>query len=532
MKKSVVLLGLLLNITVLFAQKFNYSIELIPQNIPNLFGVQAFAHADYNGSYLIFGGRLDGLHRRQPNASFDLVGHNNQVLLIDPSLQVSYSKSLSSLPVSIKEQLSSTNMQYYQEGNMLYLIGGYGYSTDSADHITFPYLTAVKIDELILAIKNNSSITSCFRQIHDEQFAVTGAHLKKIYNTFYLVGGQRFDGRYNPMMHATFVQKYTDAYLKFNISDNGTSISISNKQTVSNADQFHRRDYNVVAQITKDRKEGIIAFSGVFQPQADIPFLNSVSIDSSGYYVNPSFSQYYNHYHCATIPLYDSTKNEMHNLFFGGIAQYYDSAGVLVQDNNVPFVKTIARVSRDADGVLSEYKLNKEMPGYLGAGAEFLLNHSIASYANGVIKLNSLQTDSALLGYIYGGITSTAKNVFWVNDGSQSTASNVFYKVYLVKSLNTSSTLNEQSINKLQLQIYPNPSEGNVHLIFNLEQKQQVVIEVFDTAGKKVCERLLSDTEVGENRYRIEEKNFEQNGVYFVYVKVGDKKVMQKVVIQ
>ena len=43
--------------------------------------------------------------------------------------------------------------------------------------------------------------------------------------------------------------------------------------------------------------------------------------------------------------------------FFGGIAQYYDSLGILVQDNNVPFVKTIARVTRDASGTMAEYKL-------------------------------------------------------------------------------------------------------------------------------------------------------------------------------
>jgi hypothetical protein len=52
----------------------------------------------------------------------------------------------------------------------------------------------------------------------------------------------------------------------------------------------------------------------------------------------------------------------MHTVFFGGIAQYYDSLGILVQDNNVPFVKTIARVTRDASGTMAEYKLPIVMP--------------------------------------------------------------------------------------------------------------------------------------------------------------------------
>jgi hypothetical protein len=320
--------------------------------------------------------------------------------------------------------------------------------------------------------------------------------------------------------------------LKFQIVDDGTTISITNKQKIVDAEQLHRRDYNVISQITKDRQEGIIAFSGVFQVQADIPYLNSVSIDSAGHSVNPNFSQYYNHYHCATIPLYDSLNNKMHNLFFGGIAQYYDSAGILVQDNNVPFVKTIARVTRDEFGGLSEYKMSTEMPGYLGAGAEFLINQNIPTFTNGIIKLNSLTEDSVLLGYVFGGINSTAKNVFWINDGTQSTASSVLYKVVLVKNTTTTNILNEQSINKLQLQIYPNPSEGKVHLIFNLIQKENVIISVYDLTGKLICERVITDAEIGENRYRIEEKNLEYAGEYMVYVTVGKNKVLQKLIIE
>jgi hypothetical protein len=222
----------------------------------------------------------------------------------------------------------------------------------------------------------------------------------------------------------------------------------------------------------------------------------------------------------------------MHNLFFGGIAQYYDSAGILVKDNNVPFVKTIARVTRDEFGGLSEYKMSTEMPGYLGAGAEFLINQNIPTFTNGIIKLNSLTEDSVLLGYVFGGINSTAKNVFWINDGTQSTASSVLYKVVLVKNTTTTNILNEQSINKLQLQIYPNPSEGKVHLIFNLIQKENVIISVYDLTGKLICERVITDAEIGENRYRIEEKNLEYAGEYMVYVTVGKNKVLQKLIIE
>ena len=119
----------------------------------------------------------------------------------------------------------------------------------------------------------------------------------------------------------------------------------------------------------------------------------------------------------------------------GGIAQYYEVKGLLVQDNNVPFVKTISRVTRTADGKMTEYKMPVEMPAFLGAGAEFIPAHSAHTmqYGNGVFKLEKWVSDSTHVGYIYGGINSTNENIFWTNDGTQSTALDRIYKVLFVK---------------------------------------------------------------------------------------------------
>jgi hypothetical protein len=182
-----------------------------------------------------------------------------------------------------------------------------------------------------------------------------------------------------------------------------------------------------------DGQEGLTAFSGVFQVNADLPYLNCVNIDSSGYSVNKDFSQYYNQYHCAHIPLFSSVSNEMHNIFFGGIAQYSDSAGVLVRNDNVPFVKTIAKVTRDRNGKMTENKLPVEMPAFLGAGSEFIPVRNLPKYENEVIKLDDIQPDSTLIGYIFGGINSTESEIFWSNNGTQSTANNSIFKVYLIR---------------------------------------------------------------------------------------------------
>ena len=114
-------------------------------------------------------------------------------------------------------------------------------------------------------------------------------------------------------------------------------------------------------------------FSGVFQPDVDLPWLNTVDVDSTGYSVNNQFSQLLNQYHTAHLPVYDASVNAMHTVFFGGIGRYYvDSAtGLLKDDPNVPFVRTISRVTRYSNGTMDEVKTG-DMPGLMGSGAEFV----------------------------------------------------------------------------------------------------------------------------------------------------------------
>ncbi|MDP5169968.1 MAG: T9SS type A sorting domain-containing protein, partial [Bacteroidia bacterium] len=391
----------------------------------------------------------------------------------------------------------------------------------------------VKVSAVIEAVVAGTPFTGFFRQISDAQFAVTGGHLKMINNTYYLVGGNRFDGDYNPMGHSTYTQVYTDAIRKFNLEDDGTTLTVTHLPTITDAANLHRRDYNAAPHITPNGAEGISVFSGVFQPTVNLPFLSSVSIDSVGYALDSNFQQYYNHYHCAVLPLYSALTQEMHTVFFGGIAQYYDSAGVLVQDNQVPFTSTIARVTRGADGALAEYKLPEEMPALLGASAEFIPLTQIPAYRNEVMKLDELPQDSTLVGYIYGGISSTARNVFFTNTGTQSSASNQIFRVYVIKTETTGlDQLNEHSTGSLRLQVFPNPNEGEFAVKFQLTKVEPAKISIFAMDGKKLSEETLSNLHPGENTYRpnLQGVNVRQNLI--ILVETPSETAMQKVVIQ
>lgn len=519
-----------------FSQTAPFSIVIEPMNITGLGGIQSFAYAQDNGKWLIVGGRLDGLHQIQPFAAFDVAGNNNQLIVVNPITQQKWSAPLTSLPTSMQEQLSSTNMEFYQEGDYLYFIGGYGYSATAGDHTTYSNLTAIKVSEVINAVINATDFTSFFRQISDPKFQVTGGRLKKINANYYLLGGQKFIGRYNPVGPGNgpgFIQEYTNSIRIFSIIDNGTSITINHLPSYTDSENLHRRDYNAESQIMPNGEEGITMFSGVFQENADLPFLNSVDVDTSGYTVNNIFQQYYNHYHCGVLPLYSASNNEMHTLFFGGIAQYYDSSGTMVQDNNVPFVKTIARVTRDANGVMAEYKLPIEMPTLLGAGSEFIPNLDIAHYNNEVLKLDDMTSDPTLTGYIYGGISSSAPNIFFNNDGTQSSASSQIFKVYLTNNIAISvDNLYDQSIGSLKLTVYPNPGKDKIYLKYYLTKNENVYITITDITGKLISNTLIRNQSVGENIYSYKINNLLKNGVYFLTLKTPYEKATQKFIIE
>lgn len=519
-----------------YAQTAPFEITIEPISIPQLGGIQSYAFGQYDGKWLLVGGRLDGLHQRQPFAAFDIAGHNNQLIVVDPVTQQKWSASLTSLPTSIQEHLSSTNMEFHQDGDYLYCVGGYGYSATVGDHTTYSNLTAIKIPDVINAVINNTNLTSFFRQITDSQFQVTGGRLNKIDDTYYLLGGQKFIGRYNPMGPNNgpgFIQEYTDAIRKFELTDDGTTIAITHLASFVDSANLHRRDYNAESQILPDGSHGITMFSGVFQHTTNLPFLNSVTVDNNGYVVNDTFQQYYNHYHCPVLPIYSELDNEMHTVFFGGIAQFYDSNGTLVQDDNVPFVNTIARVTRDASGSMAEYKLPIEMPSLLGSGAEFIPNLNFPHFSNQVFKLDDVTTDNVLIGYIFGGINSTQPNIFFINNGTQSNASKQIFEVYIKKSNPLSvDELNHSSVSNLNLIIYPNPNDGNLNVSFNLVKIEDVTLTIFDLKGAKIDEVILTNLNIGENNYSKKIDKLSNGSVYFISLETSTRKATHKLIIK
>ncbi|MBP6523549.1 MAG: T9SS type A sorting domain-containing protein, partial [Saprospiraceae bacterium] len=174
-----------------------------------------------------------------------------------------------------------------------------------------------------------------------------------------------------------------------------------------------------------------------------------------------------------------------------------------------------------------------EMPALLGAGSEFILNEKIAVYDNGVIKLDEITQDSIDLGYLYGGISSSAANIFWVNDGVESTASSQIFKVKLIRNSGTRvHEINKQSFGSLKLMAYPNPNDGNFILKYHLKKSTDVKISIYSIHGRIIETKIFPNMPPGDHSYEKRMDAQLKEGGCLLVVETAYEKATQKIIIE
>ncbi|MCB0820831.1 MAG: hypothetical protein KDC13_09420, partial [Bacteroidetes bacterium] len=298
--------------------QFNFPIELETRTFKGLPELHSYCWAQNEGKWLIMSGRNNGLHGFQPPNAFPTANQNQMIYVIDPVNNTVHSASVSGLPADIAEQVSATNLNFHQSGDTLILIGGYGYSTSAAVYKTFPSLLIIDVPGLTNAIVAGTSITPYFTRIADEQMAVTGAYLSRLNGIYYLVFGHRFDGRYNPMGGPSYTQTYTETVRRFRIVDDNGNAAIEYEASWNDPTHFHRRDYNLAPSRNNDGTHSLMAFTGVFRSDMDLPHTTSVRVNENDYMVDSSFVQMLNQYHTALLPSWSENDQVMRTFFFGG----------------------------------------------------------------------------------------------------------------------------------------------------------------------------------------------------------------------
>lgn len=430
-----------------------YMIDVRPvdfgiQELPTL---HSYSVGSFDGKWVMLAGRTNGLHgfTGSGQANFPPASQNRDVWVIDPSSGQSWHRSLQSgssgLSANDVAALTTTNNQFLQRGERLYLTGGYGANAGSGFD-THNALTAINLPGIIdWVTTGNGMATDHIRMVHDEAFRVTGGAMYDIDGRTHLVFGQSFRGGYVPNREGD----YTQQIRSFDIVDDGTTLGFNNLTQSTPLPEYRRRDLNVYPTLSAGADgsltQGLTALSGVFT-SANGVWTVPVEIDANG---NPSmadpsaidtFKQGMNNYHSAKVGLYSEANNEMHEILFGGItlADYDPITQQFSQDDNMPWTNSITAIVRDELGQYTQNFLGKfperfDAQGNLlrfGANAEFLVADGLSLYKNGVINLDSI-TGSIVLGHIYGGLFANAPHVRGV-PGAVSGASNAIWEVRLV----------------------------------------------------------------------------------------------------
>lgn len=464
---------------------FNYRLELKEIEIENAKPIHSYAFGQYNGRFLLVGGRIDGLHARQPFAAFPLAYNNRELIVLDPDLGLSWSASIDVLSIPIKEQLQSTNMNFYQFADTLIISGGYAFSETANNHITFPKLTTIIISEVIESIIDGNLKTEAIKQTEHSSFAVTGGQMGYLNDMLILVGGNTFTGRYNPTGNPTYTQTYTPDILRFTVNNSTDEPIIQLQDLVSDSEHLRRRDYNLVPYQFIDGRAGYLISAGVFKSGVNLPYLYPVEIDADGYYPVEDFEQLLSHYHSPKVSFYDEQTKELNMIFFGGLAQYFFDGNQLIQDNRVPFVDTISRIKRTINGAFSEFVLPIKMPGLKGTNSEFIPNTHLPRNETGVFLIDKESPPSMLLGHIVGGINTPEANPFSFNRVEVTSGSAEIYEVWLEKIIDSQIPVEKPLEIKLN-QNYPNPFNPTTNISYVLPTEGDVSLTVYSVLGEKI----------------------------------------------
>jgi len=430
-----------------------YTLQIRQITAPTLPGIHSAVDAvnrvsgsQFEGYWLLFGGRTNGLHGFNPDAgsNFPPTNQNQDIIVINPANWQSWTLPWSStdIPAAVTAPLYSTNQQSFQDGDTLYTSGGYGATDQGASvfsaYQTYNTLTAFSVDGLIKAVVNGGSAAtqSQLQQISDPRFQVTGGEMKKLGNEAVLALGHNFQGDY--IDFANFTQTYISEIRSFQINYDGSvpgSLSISNYQAMNDQTDLRRRDYILGDVMQSPTTEALQIYGGVFTPgpQGGGGYSNPIAIPNATSIDVGTYQQYFSQYTAPIVPMYDAVSGSMYSMFLGGLSAYdYDFAtGTLTFDPNLPFVDDVTTLVQAANGSMQEYEMPSHLPGLYGSNAKFFEASGLPTYSNDVIKLDQL-TQPTTLGYMYGGIHSTLPNTS--NQATQTSATNALFELVLVPS--------------------------------------------------------------------------------------------------
>ena len=480
-----------------------YTIQLTEITNDSFPSLHSFTHAIYQDSFIVmFGGRTGGLHSF--NYTFAESFSDSVIYVINTHnldspkkwtiASMRYENNIipgndtntldsSTVPqpalksIVDKRIFMANNAEFYTKDSMLYVFGGLIGAFGTAGAFPAPYLTIIKIPDLINTVINKTAMKpNSIRQIYDTSFAITGGEIDVLNNKTYLTFGWDANNTYSHQVKV------------YSILDNGTNIVVKHDASysdgypsnITNAGNFRRRDGSMCAMINPQNDSNMLFyFAGVFK--GGVTNFTSVVKITDNYAKeidSNTFTMRSNIYTCQVVPVYDKQNKKSYATFLGGItnttftpganptypvlldnktAPINDTAGKTQNFTFVPFTNHFSTVCLDTTGKLSQYMMAESFPPakksyhfadttikkdstvYNGAESELFWTISSKNLINGMIDFQALKGDTTTVGYLYGGILSALPNVLSDSTGQKSyshrysKASNRLFKVSIIK---------------------------------------------------------------------------------------------------
>ena len=205
---------------------------------PTLEDMYGYAVGKYQDYYLIFGGSINSDVPEQYPRGFP----NLEILLIDLQKSRASAYTSASLEGTLAEQMNATGLSYYQKDNILYLLGGYGFSESNDKFITFPYITAIDLQATVESLQRGENPVANFFQLCDERLAIFEGVFDYNGDEFFIINGKTAYKLRPFAEDAEYIEQSLNGEAKsFRLSGQGINIELKDFQNWYDMQEF--QDY-------------------------------------------------------------------------------------------------------------------------------------------------------------------------------------------------------------------------------------------------------------------------------------------------
>lgn len=449
-------------------EPWQVELEQLEQRSAKFPTLQSFSAGQTNsGEWVLIGGRTNGLHNFTPDgkANFPPSQQNDRIWVYDPVRERSWSRPLAQSGLGAGKQLSlsTTNAQQFQQGDVLFRVGGYVFDRATESFSTRNRLSAIQLDDLVDWVKRDKkrlskdsvlSVAGEPIEVNGQAttlFAVTGGEMLvgQRENQAQLIFGQDFSGGYTPGSNGLYTEQVRNFNIRYQPNQGKLDYKLNSLSTPVE-DEFRRRDLNVVNELKRTPNGELIRSGavlggvffggeGVWTVPVEVDLLTGQPTMANAN--DPAtFRQGINQYAAANLGVYSREDDSQTTLIFGGISAItLDPNGqpyYVNRDNNpdlapsYPFTSQIAAITRNGDNSWSQSLVgsfpileNAEgEPLTYGASSAFIplapgQDKRVRYLADGVVDLDRLERltnagESVLVGYVVGGIESQVADNF------------------------------------------------------------------------------------------------------------------------